>query len=146
MDEMIPDQAVMTTPIARAGAARAHDLSTRQLVAEITGKVSLLVKKEVELAKAEVKANVESELATVKAVAAAAIVGLLAINLLLVAGVLALAMTMPGWLAALIVGGVMLIVAIAVGFVGWSWRVTTPLAVTRQTLKEDLQWTKERVA
>ncbi|HEV8437999.1 MAG TPA: phage holin family protein [Methylomirabilota bacterium] len=136
---------MMATGISRA-ATRAQSLSTRDLVAEITGKASLLVKKEVELAKNEVKADLQSELAMVKAVAAGLVAGLLGLNTLLVAVVLALATTMPGWLAALVVGGVVLIVGAVVGYVGWSWRVTTPLAVTRKTLKEDVQWAKERVA
>jgi len=73
----------------------------------------------------------------------AALVGL---NLLFVAAVFALAMKMPGWVAALVVGGVVLLVAAVLGSIGWSRRVTNPLAMTRKTLKEDVQWAKERVA
>jgi hypothetical protein len=142
----LQEEDVMATPIARVGAARAENLSTRELVAEITGKVSLLVKKEVELAKTELKANAEAELAMVKALAAGAVAALLGLNTLLVAVVLALAMKMPGWLAALIVGGVVLVVGVVLGYLGWNWRVTTPLAVTRKTIREDVQWAKERVA
>jgi hypothetical protein len=146
MDETLPEEAVMTTPISRAGMARAENLSTRELVAEIMGKASLLVKKEVELAKNEVQADLRSELAMAKAIAAGVVAGLLGVNTLLVAVVLGLATRMPGWLAALVVGGVILIIAAVVAWVGWSWRVRTPLAVTRKTLKEDVQWAKERVA
>jgi putative superfamily III holin-X len=60
--------------------------------------------------------------------------------------VLVLAMVIPGWAAALLGGGVMLAIAAGVGSVGWRRHVTTPLALTRQTLKEDIQWAKERVA
>jgi hypothetical protein len=52
----------------------------------------------------------------------------------------------PGWAAGLIVGGGILAVAAIVGYIGWRQRVTTPLPVTRQTLKEDMQWVKERIA
>jgi hypothetical protein len=53
---------------------------------------------------------------------------------------------MPGWLAALIVGGILLAIGAIVGYVSWTRRVTTPLALTRKTLKEDLRWAKERLA
>ena len=33
-----------------------------------------------------------------------------------------------------------------VGYIGWQRRVTRPLAVTRKTVTEDLQWVKERLA
>ena len=123
-----------------------RELSNRALIGEITAKASLLVRKEVELARAEIRADLRSELATAKALVIAFVTALTAVNLLLVAGVLALAVVIPGWMAGLIVGGSLLIIAAAVGAIGWSRRVTAPLAVTRQTLKEDLQWAKERVA
>jgi Putative Actinobacterial Holin-X, holin superfamily III len=121
-------------------------LSNRALLGEITAKASLLVKKEIELAKAEIRADLRSELAMGKALAIAFVTALTGVNLLLVAGVLALATLMPGWMAALIVGGSLLVIGAVVGWIGWSRRVTAPLAVTRRTLKEDMQWAKERVA
>ena len=105
-----------------------------------------MVKKEVELATTEVKADLQKELSMVKALAAAVVAGLLGLNMLLVAAVFALAMKMPGWAAALIIGGVVLLIAMVLGSFGWSRRVTNPLAMTRKTLKEDVQWAKERVA
>jgi hypothetical protein len=63
-----------------------------------------------------------------------------------VALVLALATQIPGWQAALIVGGALALMAGIVGYASWNRRVTTPLALTRKTLKEDLQWAKERLA
>ncbi len=121
-------------------------LSTRELLADITGKVSLLVKKEVELATTEVKADLQKELAMVKLLGASVVAALLGLNMLLVAAVFALAVKMPGWVAALVVGGIVLLVAAVLGSIGWSRRVTAPLAMTRKTLKEDVQWAKERVA
>jgi len=146
MDDMVPPDIVMATSEARASWARAHELSTRDLVTDITRKVSLLVRKEVELARAEVKADFQAELSMVTTMAAGVVAALLGLNALLVAVILALAMRMPGWAAALVVAGVMLLVAVVLGFIGWSRRVTTPLAMTRKTLREDVQWAKERVA
>ena len=68
------------------------------------------------------------------------------LNLLLVALVLGLSTWMPGWLAAVIVAAAVFIIGGIVGYVSWTRRVTTPLAATRKTLKEDVQWAKERLA
>jgi hypothetical protein len=126
--------------------AKARELSNRELFGEITGKASLLARKEIELAKTEIRADIQSQLGTVKAFAAAAVAALLGLNLLLVAGVLALGLKIAAWLAALIGGGALLVIAAIVGYVGWKRMVTNPLAVTRQTLKEDVRWMKERLA
>ena len=76
----------------------------------------------------------------------AAIAALIGVNLILVAPILALALVIPGWLAALLVGGAILIAAAIVGYIGWRRHVKTPLSLTRQTLKEDMRWVKERLA
>lgn len=126
------------------GNARA--LSTRELIVEITEKVTLLARKEVELAKTEIKADLEAELSTAKGLGVAALGVVLGLNMLLVALVLALATYIPAWLAALLLGGALLLIGGIVGYVSWTRRVTKPLAVTRKTLKEDVQWAKERLA
>ena len=124
----------------------ARTLSTRALLVEITEKVTLLARKEVELAKTEIKADLQAELSTAKGLGVAALGVVLGLNMLLVALVLALAAYMPAWLAALLLGGGLLLIGGIVGYVSWTRRVTKPLAVTRKTLKEDVQWAKERLA
>jgi uncharacterized membrane protein YqjE len=121
-------------------------LSTRELVSRILRTASRLVSTEIELARAEVKADLAAELAMLKMLAAAAVGVLLGVNLLLVAAVFALAHWMPAWLAALVLGGIILVASAVVGYVGWQRRVTSPLAVTRKAVREDLQWVKERIA
>ena len=145
-DPIVTPETEMADSTGRGGAARARLLSTRELLADITGKLSVLVKKEVELATTEVKADFQKELSMIKALAAAVVAGLLGLNMLLVAAVFGLALKMPGWIAALVVAGVVLFIAIVLGSIGWSRRVTNPLAMTRKTLKEDVHWAKERVA
>ena len=143
----------VATPIARGPAPDSqaiepdsHQLSTRELLSRIFQTGSHLVTKEIELARAEVKADLEAELGMVKMLVAAAVGALLGVNLLLVAAVFALALWMPGWLAALALAAVVLVVSAIVGYVGWQRRVRTPLAVTRKTVTEDMQWVKERLA
>ena len=76
----------------------------------------------------------------------ATIFGFVALNLLFVTAALALASRMPGWAAGLIVAGFTLVVALAIGLSAWNKRVVDPLARTRRTLKEDVQWSKEKLA
>lgn len=127
-------------------ALSAEDLSMRKLVGEITSKAYLLARKEVDLAKAELREDLRSQLTMMKAMAAAAVAGIAGLSVLLVAAVLGLALVMPGWLAALLVGGAVLALAAGLGFYGWSRRLRNPLDATRRTLREDLQWAKERLS
>ena len=124
----------------------ARSLSTRELVSRLVKAGSLLVAKEVELARAEIKADLQAELGVLKLMVAAAVAAVLGMNLLLISAVFALTRWMPGWLAALVLAGVVLVIAIGLGLIGWARRVSSPLAVTRKTVKEDMQWAKERLA
>ncbi|PYM44927.1 MAG: hypothetical protein DME16_19275 [Candidatus Rokuibacteriota bacterium] len=92
------------------------------------------------------KADMESELAMAKGLAMAVLVTVLGLNMLLVALVFALATVMPGWLAALLIGGGLVVIGGILGYVSWTRRVTSPLALTRKTIREDSQWVKERLA
>jgi uncharacterized membrane protein YqjE len=124
----------------------ARELSNRELLGEITGTASMLVRKEIELAKAELRADFKAQLSMVAMLAVAAVIALVGVNILVVAGVLALGLVMAGWLAGVIVAFVLLAVAGILGYIGSRRIVTNPLAVTRQSLKEDVRWVKERLA
>jgi uncharacterized membrane protein YqjE len=137
------EEVYMATRIPRGEPVQ--ELSTRELIGAILGKASLLIKTETELAKAEIKADLQSQLAMVKGFAVALVCGLLGLNMLLVALVLGLAVWIPAWVAALITAAVLLVLGAIIGYIGWT-RLVTPLAVTRKTLKEDVQWAKERLA
>lgn len=123
-------------------------VSTHDLIGQTLGRASLLVKKEVELAKTEIKADLKSQMAMVEGLGVAAVCAIIAICMLLVALVFGIveSRVMSGWLAALLVAGVVLAIGIIVGVVGWSKRVTTSLAETRRTLEENVQWAKNRIA
>jgi uncharacterized membrane protein YqjE len=124
----------------------AEALSTLDLLREIAAKARLLAQKEVELARVEIKADLMAELAMVKRLAIAAVFAITTLDMLFVAGVLALGRRMEGWQAALAAAGVALTVAIVAGLVGWRRHRPKPLARTRETLREDVQWAKERLA
>jgi uncharacterized membrane protein YqjE len=122
-----------------------RSLRTLELVRQIWRTGSLLVNKDVELARAELKADLQAQLLMAKLLAAAAVLALLGIDLLLVAVVFALARVMPAWLAALALGVLLLAVGGAIGLTAWRRRVSAPLAVTRKKVKEDLEWAKEHL-
>jgi membrane protein len=123
-----------------------RSLSTRQLLTRLIETVSLLVAKEVELARAEFKADLKTELRTVTLLCVAAVLAVFGVSMLLVAAVFAIAAWMPGWLAALGMAGLLLAIGAVLALVGWKRHVSAPLAVTRKTVKEDVQWAKERLA
>jgi hypothetical protein len=124
----------------------AGQMTTAQLVKEIVSQVGLLAKKQIELAKAELRADVRKEAFSVGGLGVAAVAGLTAINLLLVTAVLGLARVMPAWLAGLVVTAVVLAFAAIAAALSWRRRVRTPFARTREALKEDIRIIKERTA
>jgi uncharacterized membrane protein YqjE len=125
-----------------------REMKTRDIVTELARKASLLARKEVELAKAELKADVRAEVRMASGLGVAGLCGVFTIELLLVAIVLALmeAQVLPGWAAALVVAAVVLAIGTAAGLWGWTRRVREPLDTTRRSLREDVQWAKEQIA
>jgi uncharacterized membrane protein YqjE len=125
-----------------------RELPTRDLVTEVARKASTLVRKEVELAKAEVRADLRTEIRMASGLGVAGLCAIFTVQLLLTAVVLALmqAGVLPGWAAALVVAAVVLAVGTAVGLWGWARRVRKPLDTTRRSLQEDVRWAKEQIA
>jgi len=123
-------------------------MRTRDLVTELARKASLLARKEVELAKVELKADVRTEIRMASGLGVAGLCGIFTIQLLLVAIVLALMEggVLPGWAASLVVAAVVLAIGTAVGLWGWAGRVKKPLDTTRRSLREDVRWAKEQIA
>jgi hypothetical protein len=148
LEQTLPEESSMayqtTTPSVLDHQARS--LSTRELLGRALKLGSLLVSKEVELVRTEIKADLAAELDMVKLLVAGAGTAVFGVNLLLVSAVFALAGWMPGWLASLGLAALLLAVGGVLGLVGWRRRVSTPLAMTRKSVKEDMQWAKERLA
>jgi len=147
LEVTLPKENVMASAMPRVPIdPQTQSLSTRQLLTQLVETISLLVTKEVELARAEIKADLKAELSMVTLLGAAGVVAVFSVSMLLVAAVFALTAWMPGWLAALAVAVVLLVIGGVLALVGWRQRVSVPLAVTRKTMKEDVQWAKERLA
>lgn len=140
------DMEELKSPARGVPPAEVRGRSTSELLGEVGRKAALLAKKEVELAKTEMKQDLRKEIAMAGGFGVAGVCALLALGLLLVAAVFGLATVMPGWLAALIVAGVVMIAGGAAGAIGWAKRAKDPLQRTRRTLREDARWAKERLA
>jgi hypothetical protein len=125
---------------------RVTRLSTPQLLKEIAAQGRLLVKKQIELGKTELKADARTEAKVAGGLGIAAICAIITITLLLVTVVLALAQVLPGWAAGLIVSGVMAAVVAIVAAVSWKRRIRQPLQRSRRELRQDIRFTKERFA
>jgi uncharacterized membrane protein YqjE len=90
------------------------------LIADIPTLVTDLVQREIELVKTELIAKVKALGIGAGVIAGALLVLLAMLGVLLTAAILALSQIMPGWLAALLVAAVLLIVAVILGLVGYN--------------------------
>ena len=122
------------------------EMSNRELVSHVIENATLLAKKEIELAKIELRKDLKAEVAMAKGLGVAGLCAIWTVSMLLVAGALALGTVMAEWGAALIVAAVVLAVGTVFGLMGWGKRVQQPLEATRRSLKEDARWAKERLA
>jgi uncharacterized membrane protein YqjE len=133
----------------------AHDASSEELrerpvgdlVKQLAGQTSTLVRQEIDLAKVEMteKATIAGKGAGLLGGAAA--VGLLAAGALTACLILVLSEAMDAWLAALIVAVVLGAVAAVLGLSGRNKiRAATPAVPeqTIETVKEDVEWAKTR--
>lgn len=118
----------------------------RELLREIRAEGTHLLRKEVELVRLELREDLRAEAIAVGCLSAACAGGVIGAILLLVTLILALARVMPSWGAGLIVACAVLLISGVAAAVGWKYRVRAPLERTRQVLKGDLHWTKERYA
>ena len=123
-----------------------RDLSTVALVKEIGSELNHLVSKQLELATTELRAGLKREAGVLAGLGIAGLAVLETINLLLITAVLALAQGMAGWQAGLILSALSFVTAATIGIISWRRRVRVPLERTRRTVKEDVQWSKEKLA
>ena len=121
-------------------------LSTLALVKEVAAQATLLVRKQIALARTEIKSDARAEAKVAGGLGIAAVGAIITVTLLLVTAALALAQVMPAWGAGLIVSGVVAAAVAIVAGVSWHRRVRQPLARSRKGLRADVRFTKERFA
>jgi uncharacterized membrane protein YqjE len=136
---------------ARAAAAAApppepdpRDRSLGELVKDLAGQTSTLVRQEIQLAKAEVSQQSKVAGKGAGLLAGAAVAGLLALGALTALLITLLDDVMATPLAALIVTALWVVVALVLASAGRSSlkRATPPAPQTVETVKEDIQWAK----
>ena len=133
--------------VTNGGRADLRDHGTGELIKDLSGQVSRLVRQEVELAKLEMTEKGK------KLGVGAAMLGGAAVAMLLMLGsltaflIIVLALAMPWWAAALIVTAVWGAIAAVLGLRGRDEMREMGKPVPQQTIetvKEDVQWLKER--
>jgi uncharacterized membrane protein YqjE len=124
-----------------------RDASVTELVRSLLSDVSLLVRKETELATIEMKAKARKAAVGMALLAAGAVLAILALATLIACAVIALAIVLPAWAAALIVAVVLLAIAAASALAGRArLRAAAPLTPneTIDTVREDIGWLREK--
>lgn len=89
------------------------------LLSDLPGLVTDLIQAEIEQLKAEITRKLTALGLGAGLIVGAAVVLLFMVGVLLTAGILALALVMPGWLAALLVALLLLIIAGILGWIGY---------------------------
>jgi len=120
-----------------------------EVAKELTSDLSLLVRQEVELAKAELAEKGRTAAPGVAMFGGAGVVGLCAAGAATATAVLVLAIFMPEWLAALLVAAVLAAVAYVLVRQGKERVADAGKPVPEQTIetvKEDVQWAKTRAS
>ena len=124
-----------------------RDRSIGTLFSDLARDTSLLIRQEIALAKAEVAGGVANLGLGIGLLVAGALVAFVGVIVLCLAGVYGLSKVVEPWLAALIVGGAVLVLGAALAFMG-KGRLSGDKLLPRRTLrtlKDDGEWAKEQV-
>jgi uncharacterized membrane protein YqjE len=121
--------------------------SVPEILENIASNLTQLVQAEFRLAKSEVKEGAEKVAGPGATLGAGVALAFYGLGFLLVAAVYALSLVVAGWLATLIVGGVLTVAAgilIGAGSAKLK-RVNLMPDKTIRTLEEDVQWAKQQI-
>jgi uncharacterized membrane protein YqjE len=127
----------------QSGDGRASTKSAGQLMKEVTEDLSILVRKEVELAKQELGTAVGEKVKGAVMFAIVGVFGLFALIFLLLAVRDGIDEGLPTWAADLITVGILAVIAAVVIFIARR-KIATPIKadLTKQTIKEDVETLK----
>ena len=126
-----------------------RDRPLAEVAKNLTSDVSLLVRQEIELAKAEMAHKGRTAAPGIGMFGGAGIVALCAAGALTAFLVLVFSIFLPEWAAALIVGAVLAAVAVALVRQGKERVADAGKPIPEQTIetvKEDVEWTKTRAS
>ena len=126
-----------------------RDRPLAEVAKNLTSDVSLLVRQEIELAKAEMAQKGRTAAPGIGMLGGAGVVALCAAGALTACAVLVFSIFLPEWAAALIVGAVLAAVAGALVRQGKERVADAGKPIPEQTIetvKEDVEWTKTRAS
>ena len=126
-----------------------RDRPLAEVAKNLTSDVSLLVRQEIELAKAEMAQKGRTAAPGIGMLGGAGVVALCAAGALTACAVLVFSIFLPEWAAALIVGAVLAAVAVALVRQGKERVADAGKPIPEQTIetvKEDVEWTKTRAS
>lgn len=134
-----------TRPV--AGGANPEERSTGELMRAIGTDMVELVRKEIELAKQEVREGITARIKGLVGLAVAAVVGLFALGFLAAAAAWGLDTVLQPWASRLIVGGAFLLVTGLAAVAGIRQLRSAPLTPrrTQETIKEDMEWARAQL-
>jgi uncharacterized membrane protein YqjE len=137
-------RAAGATAAGSPGATDARERPIGELVKDLSTQTSTLVRKEIELARAEIQQKGKVAGKGARMLAGAAVAALLALGALTAALIALLDKAMDTWIAALIVMALWAVVALVLAKSGQKalQRATPPAPQTVETVKEDIQWAK----
>ena len=124
----------------------ANERSVSNILQDIIRDIQEIVRSEVRLAKIEIRDEATKAKSAGSLLAVGALTVIFAVFFLLVTAVDALSLVMPNWAAALIVAGVLVIIAAATINAGMKhFRKIHPLPErTVEILKENVEWAKQQ--
>ena len=130
--------------VRNGGASDPKERPIGELVKDLSQQTSTLVRKELELARAELQQQGKVAGKGAGLLGGATVAGLLALGALSAALIALLDKAMAIWVAALIVMALWAIVALVLAQAGRTsmQRATPPAPQTVETVKEDIQWAK----
>jgi hypothetical protein len=133
------------SPVGATAASEPDSASLPQLITRLSEQTSTLVRDEVQLAKAEIQQSVKDAGLGAGLFGTAGIVALYGVGALVAAAILGLATVVAAWLAALIVGVLLLLVAGGAALAGKSkvQQASPPMAATKENVQRDLDAVKE---
>ncbi len=120
-------------------------MSTGELVRRLVNNVSALVDREAELARREAREDATHVGTGAVAMILGGLMIYTALAALIVALIVALTQGMPPWAVALIAAAVFLVVGAVVAFIGYRTVRVQPLARTRRTVREDVEWVRAQM-
>jgi hypothetical protein len=138
---------VTTVSTANGNTSDLRERPIGEIAGELTRDLSLLVRQELELAKAEMTEKGRVAGPGLGMLGGAGVAGLLAAGAMTASSILVLSIFLPEWLAALLVGAVLAAAAILLVKRGKAQvkRAGGPIPEqTIETVKEDVEWAKTR--